>query len=168
MDPSLVMRELHHHGYWQERLRAEFPEADEETVRDTLEGLTNLSEMLACVVRSYLDDLSMIAALGMRHEDMQARLSRLEARAEKKRALITVVMEQANIRKLAESDFTASLRPTSAPLIITSEQEIPARYWKPQPPKLDRLGLLTSLRAGETVPGAALGNGQVTLSVRSK
>jgi Siphovirus Gp157 len=124
--------------------------------------------MLACAVRSYLDELSVIAALGLRLEDMQARLSRLEARADKKRSVITRVMEQAHLKKLAEPDFTASLRLTPSPLVITSEQEIPPCCWKPQAPRLDRQGLLSALRAGETVPGAALGNGELTVSVRTK
>ncbi len=124
--------------------------------------------MLAAVLRSYLDDLDLAAALGLRISDMQDRLSRIEQRADKKRALVTTVMERADIRKLAEPDFTASLRTTPPPLIISNEQEIPEAFWKPQPPKLDRRGLIATLSAGQVVAGAILGNGGMTISVRTK
>ncbi len=168
MDTSQLGRELHHHAYWRGRLLQEFPEADEETLRDTLEGLTNLSEMLASVVRSYLDDLTQAAALGIRMSDMQERLARFEARADKKRLLVTAAMEHASLKKLTEPDFTVSLRPTPAPIVIVDEGQIPQTWWTPQPPKLDRYGLASALRAGEVIQGATLGATRATISVRTK
>lgn len=41
--------ELQHHEYLRERLKAEFPEADDDTIRDTVEGLSRLPEMLAAI-----------------------------------------------------------------------------------------------------------------------
>jgi len=109
------------HQYLCEQLRAEFPDADEDTLRDTLEGLSSLPEALAAVLRSYLDDLTLAAALGMRIDDMQERLSRIEHRADKKRELVTSVMERADIKKLAEPDFTASLRASPPAVVVTDE-----------------------------------------------
>jgi hypothetical protein len=77
-------------------------------------------------------------------------------------------MERANIKKLAEPDFTASLRAVPPSVVIVDEQEIPQEYWKPQPPRLDRQGLSAALKGGSAVPGAALSNSQVTISVRTK
>ena len=42
-----VLRELSNHRYLRERLEAEFPEAGEEALLDTLEGMTRLTDMLA-------------------------------------------------------------------------------------------------------------------------
>ena len=165
---SNLVHSLIEYQYLRERLQAEFPEADEDTLRDTLEGLSSLPEALTAVVRSYLDDLDLAGALGMRISDMQERLSRFEQRADKKRELVTSVMERANIKKLTEPDFTASLRAVPPSVVIVDEQEIPQEYWKPQPPRLDRQGLSAALKGGSAVPGAALGNSQVTISVRTK
>jgi hypothetical protein len=45
--------ELLKHQHLQETLRSEFPEADGETLEDTLEGLTELSEMMRpCCART--------------------------------------------------------------------------------------------------------------------
>jgi hypothetical protein len=77
-------------------------------------------------------------------------------------------MERADIKKLSEPDFTASLRPTPAPLIILDEALIPGDFWKPQPAKLDRRGLAVALGEGRRVPGATLGNGGSTIAVRTR
>jgi hypothetical protein len=167
MDPYPLNRELQLYELWRTRLLAEFPDTDEPTLRDTLEGLTDLREMLASLVRSYLDDLTLVEALGLRIGEMQKRVARFEARAEKKRSLVLSAMEQAELKQLAEADFTVSLRRTSPPLIVTCEREIPAGWWRPQPPKLERQALLVALRSGATIPGVALGQGPMTISVRS-
>ena len=73
-----INRELSHHQYHRERLEAEFPNADEETLLDTLEGLTKLTDMLAEVLRSQLDDQVFVAALKARIGDMQARAGRMQ------------------------------------------------------------------------------------------
>ncbi len=163
-----LVRELTHHQNLRERLEADFPDADEECLRDTLEGLTNLTDMLAEVLRSALEDQAFVTALRGRVGDMQARCGRIEARARKKRDLVCSVMERADVRKLTEPDLTVSLRPSRAPLVVTDEEAIPEGYWKAQAPKLDRQGLLAALSAGRDVPGAILGNAPMTISVRTK
>jgi hypothetical protein len=51
MNPMLK-HSLAEHEYLRERLRAEFTDADEDALQDTLEGLSSLPEMRACVLRS--------------------------------------------------------------------------------------------------------------------
>jgi hypothetical protein len=163
-----VSRELAEHRALRAELKTIFSDIDDETLRDTLEGISSLPEALAAVMRAYMEDLSLAAALGMRISDMQERLARFEARAEKKRALVTQVMERAELRKLQECDFTVSLRAVPPGLVVSDEAAIPADYWKSQPPKLDKKGLLASLNAGQAIPGATLGNGGTTISVRTR
>lgn len=160
--------ELLCHQHLREQLRAEFPDADDETLRDTVEGLSRLPEMLAAILRSHLDDVSLMYALKERIGDMQERLARIENRSERKRAMVCSLMERADIKKLCEADFTASLRPTPAPLMIIDEAKIPGDFWKPQPAKLDRRGLAAALGSGREVAGARLGNGGITLAVRTR
>jgi hypothetical protein len=77
-------------------------------------------------------------------------------------------MERADLKKLTEPDFTVSLRPARAPLVLPDEEIVPEAFWKPQPARLDRLGLIAALSAGSDVPGALLGNPTMTISVRTK
>ena len=163
-----LQRELSYHDSLRAILRAEYPDTDDDALRDTLEGLTGLPEMIAAIVRSQLEDLALARGLKKRIEEMHERLARFERRADKKRALVRSVMERAEIYKITEPDFTASLRRTPPPLIVANEEEIPEDFWKPQPPKLDRQGLIAALKSGREIPGAALGNGAQCLSVRTK
>ncbi len=165
---SLLAHELTHYEYLRERLAAQFPEADEETLLDTLEGITELHEMIAALVRARLNDLTLVAALKSRISEMQERLSRIEHRAEVMKDVLVTVMDRAGINKIAEADFTLSLRPINPPLEITNESLIPEEFWKPQAPRLDRAGLIKALKDGNSVAGAVLGNGGLTISVRSR
>jgi hypothetical protein len=165
---ATLFAHLQAHELLRQQLAGEFPGIDDQTLRDTVEGLTSLPDILASMVRSHLDDLSLLEALRTRISDMQERFARLEQRADKKRGFVAAVMERAGIRKLTEADFTASLREVPPGLVIIEEGKIPEAFWKPQPPKLDRKALLTALKAGEIVAGASLGNGSTTLSVRTR
>ncbi len=166
--PQPVLHELTHHQYLRERLEAAFPDADEETLMDTLEGMTSLTDSLAELLRSSQEDQSLASALRSRMSDMQERCGRFEDRARKKRELVCTVMEEAELKKLMEPDFTVSLRPARAPLMIIDEAAIPGDYWKPQPAKLDRMGLISALSNGRDIVGAVLGNAPMTISVRTK
>jgi len=163
-----ILHQLTHHRYLRERLEAAFPDADEETLMDTLEGMTSLTDSLAELLRSSQEDQSLASALRGRMSDMQERCGRFEERARKKRELVCTVMEEAELKKLTEPDFTVSLRPARAPLMIIDEEAIPGDYWKPQPAKLDRMGLISALTNGRDIAGAVLGNPPLTISVRTK
>jgi hypothetical protein len=167
MNP-LLSNSLLIHVDIRDQLKREFPDADDETLKDSVEGLSKLPEILASILRSHLDDLTFLAALRTRILDMQERFARIEYRAGKKRALVASVMERAGMKKLTEPDFTASLREVAPGLVVIEEGKIPEGFWKPQPPKLDRKALLSALKAGQVVAGAALGNGSTTLAVRTR
>ena len=165
---SRLDHELANHEYLRQQLEEKFPDIDEETLLDTLEGITDLHEMIAEVVRSRQDDLAFIVAVKARISDMQERLARLDQRATTKKEIITSILERAGIKKITEADFTLTLRSTNPPLVVVEEKQIPEEFWKPQPPKLDRQGLIGVLKSGRDVQGATLGNGGVTISVRTK
>jgi Siphovirus Gp157 len=156
------------YNVWRERLIAEFPDLDEETLADTLQGLTSLPEMLAAIIRSSLEDEALAVGLSHRIGDMQARFERLELRRERKRQVVRVAMIAAQIPKLVEPEFAVGLRRGAPTLNVTDETVIPAAYWRAQPPKLDRDRLLRSLKSGVAVDGAGLRDPEVHLSVRTR
>ncbi len=166
--PDPLQREAATHQYLRAELLRQFPDADEETLLGTLEGLTNLNEMIAAVVRSRLDDKSFVVALQQRIKDMQERCSRLQTRIDKKGEVLVSTMERTGVEKITEEDFSISLRETPAKLVIVDEKEIPADYFIPQEPALNRSLVKEHLKDGHDIPGALLGNSRVTLSVRTK
>ncbi len=161
-------QQLAHHEYLREQLAERFPDADEETLRDTLEGMTDLTDMLAELIRSSLDDKAFATALKQREADMKERRERFEARAQKKRNLVWDIMERADIKKITVPDMTASLRASRPSVAIADESVIPSKYWFKPEPRLDRVAINTALSAGIDVPGACLTNSPPTLSVRTK
>ena len=153
---------------FRDQLLAEIPDIDQETLADTLEGITDLHEMLAEVIRSVLVDEALASGLSTRISDMKARLERFQIRTKKKRQLVLQAMTEANIGKLNDCDFTASLRQGAPKLEVLAEEKIPEYYWNAQPPKLDRQGLLAALKAGCDVDGVIMGSPKAQLSVRTK
>ena len=163
-----LKHEMTLHRSLRARLLAEWPEIDGETLTDTLEGITNLHEIIAAVIRSALVDEALQAGLRSRMSDMKHRLARLEERGLKKRRLALDAMTEAGLKKLEQPDFTASARAGLPGLVLVAETLIPATYWVPQPPKLDRQSLLSNLKGGGDVSGAELSNPKPILSVRTK
>ena len=51
---------------------------------------------------------------------------------------------------------------------MVDEDLVPEAFWKPQPSKLDRQGLIAALATGRDFPGAILRNAPMTISVRTK
>ena len=151
-----------------ERLLEAWPDLDAETTADTLEGITDLHEMLAAVIRSALVDEALQLGLKGRIEEMRTRLARLEARSQKKRQLALDAMTEVGLHKLEQPDFTASARMGSPSLVVVSEQDIPEGFWVSQAPKLDRQSLLSELKRGATIGGAQLSNPKPVLTVRTK
>lgn len=153
---------LHH------RLQAQDPTLDEETLADTIEGLTDMHEIIAAIIRSALTDEAYASGLKLRIEDMQTRLERLRDRASSRRALVRDVMVETGIKKITAPDFTLSTRSGVPSLVVNNEAEIPHQFWVPVAPRLNRQELLTRLKAGDEVPGVQLSNAETVISVRTK
>src|SRR3990170_7970672 len=148
MHRPALRHDVHLYTYLREKLLEAFPEADDDTIRDTLEGITTLHELIAEIIRSALVDEALQSGLRLRLQDMKERLSRLEARAVKKRELALEAMSEAGLRKIEQPDFTASTRAGPPSLVVVAEDQVPESYWVPQAPKLDRQTLLADLKKG--------------------
>ena len=168
MHPSALRHDIHLYTYLRQKLLEAFPDADDETIRDTLEGITTLHELIAEIIRAALVDEALQTGLRLRLQDMKERLSRLEARSVKKRELAIEAMHEAGLRKLEQPDFTASARAAPPSLVVIAEDQIPETYWVPQPPKLNRQAVLGDLKRGEAISGVQLSNSKPVLSVRTK
>jgi hypothetical protein len=151
-----------------DRLRAQDPDIDEETLADTVEGLTDLHEILAAVVRAALTDEAVAAGLEQRIGAMEERLDRLRYRAAKRREIAREVMIESEIKKVTAPDLTLVMRPGSPSVVVTDERAIPAEFWEPCAPRLNRQKLLAELKLGAAVQGVQLSNPQPLLTVRTK
>jgi len=151
-----------------DRLLAVEPDLDERTLADTIEGLTDLHEIVAAIVRSAIVDEALAEGLRGRVGEMQARLDRLEDRASKRRQIARDVMAEAGLKSITAPDFTISLRAGNAGLAVIDEALIPQSYWVAREPRLDRQALQADLKRDLQIPGVALKNPEPVLSVRVK
>lgn len=151
-----------------ERLQTEDPTLDEQTLADTVEGLTDLHEIVAAIIRSVLTDEALAGGLKSRVGEMQERLERLQDRASKRRQIAKDVMLELDIKKITAPDFSVSIRPGLPALQVLDEAAVPSIYWQPSAPRLKRQELLSELKTGADIEGVALSNPEPVLSVRTK
>ena len=151
-----------------DRIRADDPQIDEQTLADTVEGLTDLHEIVTAIIRSALADEALATGLKCRIADMQDRLDRLQDRASKRRQIAKDVMVELDLKKITAPDFTVSIRPGTPALLVLDEAAVPSIYWEPRDPRLNRQGLLSDLKDGADIKGVALSNPEPVLSVRTR
>jgi Siphovirus Gp157 len=151
-----------------DRIRTEDPKIDEQALADTVEGLTDLHEIVTAVIRSALSDEALASGLKSRIAEMQERLDRLQDRAAKRRQIAKDVMVDLDIKKITAPDFTISIRPGMPALLVLDEAAVPSIYWEPRDPRLNRQELLSELKSGADINGVALSNPEPVLSVRTR
>lgn len=150
------------------RVSEAHPDLDEQTLADTVEGLTNLHDIVAAIIRAAATDEALGEGLKSRIAEMQQRLTRFEDRAATRRRIARDVMIEADIKRITAPDFTISIRAGTPSVVVTDESTIPPKYWEPRDPQLNRQLLTADLKSGETVNGATLNNPEPVLSVRTK
>jgi Siphovirus Gp157 len=150
-----------------DRIRSMDPALDEQTLADTVEGLTDLHEILQAVIRAAFGRGPRLGAQGPYCRD-GGQGERLQDRAAKRRQIAKEVMTELDIKKLEAPDFTASIRPGMPALVVLDEAEIPSIYWEPRDPKLNRTALSADLKQGAEVAGATLSNPEPILTVRTR
>jgi hypothetical protein len=157
-----------HYRVIRDRIREQDPQIDEQTLADTVEGLTDLHEIVTAIIRSALTDEALVTGLKCRIADMQGRLDRLQDRASKRRQIAKDVMVELDLKKITAPDFTVSIRPGTPALLVLDEAAVPSIYWEPREPRLNRQELLSELKEGAEIEGVALSNPEPVLSVRTK
>jgi Siphovirus Gp157 len=151
-----------------DRIRAQDPQIDEQTLADTVEGLTDLHEIVQAIIRAALADEALARGLKCRISDMQGRLDRLEDRASKRRQIARDMMLELDLKKLNAPDFTASIREGIPSLMVINEDAVPSIYWQPSEPRLKRQELAYELKQGAEIEGVALSDPEPVLSVRTR
>jgi Siphovirus Gp157 len=167
---NIAMIDLSHSlGVYQtirERIIALEADIDEATLADTVEGLTDIHEILAAIVRSALLDEALADGLKNHIQRLQERLQRLTDRGSERRRIARDAMIEVAIKKVAAPDFTISVRPGPPSLVVVDEGAVPEPYWEAREPRLNRASVITDLKRGVSVPGTHLSNPEPVLSVR--
>jgi hypothetical protein len=140
---------------------------EDQCLVDTIDGLTDLNEQVAALVRDAVRISAMADALKLIIADNQARKQRFEAKAERLRALALWALTEANITRVDAPDMTISKSQGRPAVVIPDESFVPDYMCviKRQPNKAAIRELLTN---NEFVPYATLSNVVPILKVRTK
>lgn len=153
-----------------ERLINEFGLDDgEETLLDTLEGATDLQDLIARAAREARHEEAMVEAIASIISDAQERKRRRKAKADSLRAAIAWAMQDAGLSKIDAPDMTISQRMGQPNVVYTDDD--PAR-WPDDlcatKRELDKRKIKAALMSGASLPSAHLGNVMPVLTIRSK
>lgn len=141
-------------------------EPDEQLLLDSLEGETNLFEMCSRILRWIEDDEGIRAALVSQIQDRNDRKARAESRIETYRDGLRALMETAGLDKLPLPEATVTLRKVAPKPIVTDVEQLPDALCK-----ITRKPDMAAIKAAvinENLPGVALDNGGVSLTIRRK
>lgn len=164
VDIVRVQRELEAAKVLREQI-AELAEGDEDFIRDTLEGETDLPAIVRMLLAGIGEDEAMADGIDAYAAELATRKARLAGRAKLKRSLICSALEIAGRKTIVTDVGTVTLSAVKPKAIVTEEADIPAEFFKPQPPKLDQSALSAALREGREVKGATLSNGGNTIRI---
>lgn len=140
---------------------------DDQAAADMIEGETSLFEALDRAISEIKNCEIMSVGCADAIDTLTARKRRADNRKGVIRAAIEQAMATVDLKTVQRPTATLTISHRAGKAIITEESEIPARFFKPQAPKLDLKALTDALKA-ESVPGAHLGNGTISLTIREK
>jgi hypothetical protein len=142
---------------------------DEQTIADTLEGMSGELEHKAVATAMVVRNMQALAAsIKDAEQTMAARRKALEARAERLTAYLLSNMQHAGIQNITSQHFALTVRQNPPSVTINEPGLIPAEFMRqpePPPPSPDKKAIAEALKAGRDVPGAHLSRG-VRLEVK--
>jgi hypothetical protein len=168
MDKEILRDEAAHYRALASQLLESFADLDDDTLKDTLQGLSDFPDMIEEIVRSSLEDDILIVGLKSRMADLASRLERFQEQNRRKRELACWAMGAGGLDRLKCPDFSVSYRMGSPRLEITDEAKLPEEFLVAQAPKIDRVGLAAALKAGKLVEGASMVAGSPHIQVRTR
>lgn len=151
-------------------LKLSYPDLfeDEDNWLLAIESETDLDQMLTSIVRQIDDAKAMESGTKERLDELKARKDRFARRQEALRNLAFKIMDHANVRKMELPLATLSIRNGQPQLV----GDAPAGHLPDDLCKIsrevDRTKIKDALKAGLTVPGFEISNGQPSLSIRIK
>ena len=150
-----------------DRLLSDEPDIDDLALADTLEGATDLNERIVGLCRAVRETRVLADGLAGMIGEMAARKKRLEARADRLRALALWAMSAAALDRITAPDVTLTRSAGKPSVHILDVAVLPAHFVRLDPFP-DRVAIRAALKRGEDVPGAMLANAGLILTIRTR
>ena len=120
---------------------------------------------LRAALRASLDAEAQATACKARAAQITERQHRHEARAETLATAVHHAMRELGLPRLRDAEFTAARRDGVMRVEVSNLSLLPPAYVRTKQ-EADKAALLAPLKAGQTIPGAELVQGEETLTVR--
>ena len=137
---------------------------DEQTIADTLEGMSGALEVKAQNVVMFARNLEATAtAIKEAETAMAARRKAIEHRAAGLRRYALSAMQVAGVQSIECPYFKLSVRKNPPAVEVFDAAQIPAQFMRtpePPPPAPDKKAITEAIKAGREVPGARLVSGE--------
>lgn len=137
---------------------------DEQTIADTLEGMSGALEVKAQNVVMFARNLEATAAAIKEAETaMAARRKAIEHRAAGLRRYALSAMQVAGVQSIECPYFKLTVRKNPPAVEVFDAAQIPAQFMRtpePPPPAPDKKAITEAIKAGQEVPGARLVRGE--------
>lgn len=145
-------------------------ELDEQLKLSTLEGETDLAEIVSILLAENEDDEGMIQVCKDQIDTRRQRIGRLEHRIGTRNQAIISLMDTAQLTKLPLPEATVSLRTLQPRPKVTDAEQLPDEYVTVETiRKPDTDKIKEAFEAGKPLPpGVIITNGGASLSVRRK
>ncbi len=148
-----------------EELRAACPD-DADLIADMLEGETDLHEILGRLLRADAEAGAFADANKALAKTYSERASAATDRSARLRSAMQKLIEATGLRKIQHEYGTLSLRAVAPRPVFTGDPaELPDDLRRVTI-AADMTAIKDALKAGRTVPGAHMGNGGETISIR--
>ena len=137
---------------------------DEQTIDDTLEGMSGALEVKAQNVVMFARNLEATAtAIKEAETAMASRRKAIEHRAAGLRRYALSAMQVAGVQSIECPYFKLSVRKNPPAVEVFDAAQIPAQFMRtpePPPPAPDKKAITEAIKAGQEVPGARLVSGE--------
>ena len=156
----------------QAALLEEFPEIDEQTLADTLEGCSDFPEAVDRFVSKIQDLEAKAAVCSQRAAQMKDRETRFKEEVKRRKQRLTQILEQVfegrDKKSMRLPSGTVGLRSVPPKAEGEGTEGLPAEFITvTMSKKPDKKAIKQALESGTVVPGYRLTNGGLTLSIRS-
>jgi hypothetical protein len=139
------------------RLISELPD-DERLRHDVVDGETEALDCLDAYAQQAIADAALV-------KQARERAARLEARAERNRAIVCAILQGLQLKRAERALFTASISQRKELVEVPTNEELPERFVRKAP---DKVAIKKELGTGERVPGYELQDKPgVTLTLRT-
>lgn len=140
---------------------------DERLYLDTLEGETDLYELVRRLLEQVEEDEGIQTFLAEQISDRQSRKQRAAERVKHNREAIMALIQCAQLDKLVLAEATLSVRDVPPKPIVTDEAAVPDDFCK-FTRKPDMAAIKAGVEAGAVIEGVSFDNGGTTLTIRRK